>query len=389
MSETPHLFSPIKFRGVTLPCRIVVSPMCQYSSQDGFATDWHLVHLGSRAVGGAALVMTEASAVTPEGRISPQDLGIWSDAHIDGLKRITNFLHRQGSLAGVQLAHAGRKGSTPVPWEAARAVPPSDGGWTNVFAPSAVPFAETYPQPVALDHAGIQGIAKAFADAAKRAQRCGFDVIEIHAAHGYLLHEFLSPISNLRTDQYGGSFANRIRIVLEVVDAVRQVWPQDSPLFVRISATDWIEDPTTGKAADGAASESELGWTLEQSVALSKELRDHGVDLVDCSSGGNLASAKIPLGAGYQTSFAERIRREAQVATGTVGMITDPVQADHIIRTGQADVVLLAREMLRNPYWALSAARELKQTVSWPVQYSRAADGRVPTRVPVNPTDHK
>src|ERR1022692_4347617 len=276
-----HLFAPITLRGVTLPCRIVVSPMCQYSSRDGFATDWHLVHLGSRAVGGAALVMTEASAVTPEGRISPQDLGIWSDAHVEGLRRITDFLHEQGSFAGMQLAHAGRKGSTPPPWEPARVVPPAEGGWTDVFAPSAIPFADHYPLPVALDKAGIQRILRAFADAARRAAACGFDVIELHAAHGYLLHEFLSPISNRRTDEYGGSFANRIRLTMEVIDAVRQVWSEHSPLFVRISATDWLEDPATGKPAEGTAGGAELGWTLEQSIALASELRGHGVDLVD------------------------------------------------------------------------------------------------------------
>jgi len=361
--------------------------MCQYSSRDRFATDWHLVHLGSRAVGGAALVMTEASAVTPEGRISPQDQGIWSDAHVAGLKRITNFLHAHGSFAGVQLAHAGRKGSIAPPWEPARVIPPDEGGWTDVFAPSTLPFSDNYPRPIALDHAGIRRIRAAFADAARRATECGFDVLEIHAAHGYLLHQFLSPLSNHRTDEYGGSFANRIRFLLEVIDAVRQVWRRDSPIFVRISATDWVEDPATGKAAHGAASGADLGWTLEQSVALASQLREHGVDLVDVSSGGNLPSAKIPAGPGCQTAFAERIRREARISTGAVGMIREPAQADHIIRTGQADVVLLAREMLRDPYWPLRAARELKQVISWPVQYSRAADGRVPSRMPVGATN--
>jgi 2,4-dienoyl-CoA reductase-like NADH-dependent reductase (Old Yellow Enzyme family) len=379
-----HLFTPITFRGITLPCRIVVSPMCQYSSRDGFAMDWHLVHLGSRAVGGAALVMTEASAVTPEGRISPQDLGIWSEAHVEGLRRIVNFLHEQGSFAGMQLAHAGRKGSMAVPWETARVIPPAEGGWTDVFAPSAIRFADNYPVPIALDKAGIQRIVRGFADAARRAATCGFDVIELHAAHGYLLHEFLSPISNRRTDEYGGSFENRIRLVIEVADAVRREWPQESPLFVRISATDWLEDPATGKAAEGIASGDELGWTVEQSIALASKLREHGVDLVDVSSGGNVATAKIPVGPGYQAAFAERIRRQARIATGAVGMITDPAQADHIIRSGQADIVLLAREMLRDPYFALSAARELKQVVPWPAQYSRAADGKVPTRSAVD-----
>jgi 2,4-dienoyl-CoA reductase-like NADH-dependent reductase (Old Yellow Enzyme family) len=383
MTNAPHLFAPIALRSIVLPRRIIVSPMCQYSSKDGAASDWHLVHLGSRAVGGAALVMTEASAVTPEGRISPQDLGIWSDDHIDGLKRITAFLHAQGSFAGVQLAHAGRKGSMAPPWETARLIPPSEGGWTNVAAPSAVAFADNYPQPTALDRAGITRIRTAFADAARRALACGFDVIEIHAAHGYLLHQFLSPLSNLRTDAYGGSFDNRIRLTIEVIDGVREVWPEELPVFVRISATDWLEDPATGKAADGVESGADLGWTLEQSIVLAKQFREHGVDLIDVSSGGNVRSAKIPVGPGYQAAFAERIRREAHIATGAVGMITDSAQADHIIRSGQADVVLLARELLRDPYWPLRAARELKQAITWPVQYGRAADGNVPPRLPV------
>lgn len=380
MSTAPHLFAPLSLRSVTLPRRIVVSSMCQYSSDDGFASDWHLVHLGSRAVGGAALVMTEASAVTPEGRISPQDLGIYQDAHIEKLRRITSFLHENGSLAGMQLAHAGRKASTARPWEKARVVPPAEGGWTNVFAPSALTFGENYPQPIAVDRDGIQRIKTAFVEAARRARAAGFDVIELHAAHGYLLHEFLSPISNQRTDEYGGSFANRIRLLIEITDSVRKVWPDDLPIFVRISATDWVEDPSTGKAAEGTPDDAELGWTLEQSIDLASQLRNHGVDLIDVSSGGNLAVAKIPTGPGYQTRFAERIRRESNIATGTVGMITDPVQADHIIRTGQADIVLLAREMLRDPYWALRAARELKQEISWPAQYLRAAEGRAPAR---------
>lgn len=353
--------------------------MCQYSSDNGFASDWHLVHLGSRAVGGAALVMTEASAVTPEGRISPQDLGIYKDAHVEKLKRITSFLHENGSFAGMQLAHAGRKGSTARPWEKARVVPPAEGGWIDVFAPSALTFGENYPQPIALDRDGMQRIKTAFVDAARRAHAAGFDVIELHAAHGYLLHEFLSPISNQRTDEYGGSFANRIRFLIEITDAVRAVWPDSLPIFVRVSATDWVEDPDTGRPGDGKVG-SELGWTLEQSIQLSSKLRDCGVDLIDVSSGGNLAVVKIPVGPGYQTHFAERIRREANISTGTVGMITDPVQADHIIRSGQADVVLLAREMLRDPYWALRAARELKQEISWPAQYLRAAEGRAPAR---------
>jgi len=380
MSNTPHLFSPFVLRGVTLPNRIVVSPMCQYSCTDGFATDWHLVHLGSRAVGGAGLVMSEASAVTREGRISPQDLGIYKDEHIEPLKRITSFLHGQGAYAGMQLAHAGRKGSTPPPWEKTRVIPPAEGGWTFVPAPSAVPFADNYPRPTALDGSGIKSTIEAFAAAARRVLAAGYDVIEIHAAHGYLIHEFLSPTSNLRTDQYGGSFENRIRFLIEVTDAVRHVWPERLPLFVRISATDWLEDPTTGKTEDG----SDPGWTLEQSIALASKLREHGVDLIDVSSGGNVRSASIPVGPGYQTPFAERIKKEAHICTGAVGMITDPAQADHIIRTGQADLVILAREMLREPYWALRAAQELKQPTPWPVQYMRAAEGNPPPRKPVS-----
>jgi 2,4-dienoyl-CoA reductase-like NADH-dependent reductase (Old Yellow Enzyme family) len=384
MSQTPHLFAPLALRGVTLPRRIVVSPMCQYSSKDGFASDWHLVHLGSRAVGGAALVMTEASAVTPEGRISPHDLGIWKDAHIDNLKRITTFLHENGSYSGIQLAHAGRKASTAPPWEKARVIPPSEGGWTDVFAPSALVFAENYAKPIALDHKGIHRITAAFAAAAKRALAAGLDIVELHAAHGYLLHEFLSPLSNHRTDEYGGSFNNRVRFLIEVTDAVREVWPDRLPLFVRISATDWLEDPYTGRAAEGNVTAEELGWTLQQSIELASRLREHGVDLIDVSSGGNLPSVKIPTGPGYQAPFAERIRHEAHIATGTVGMITDAVQADHIIRTGQADLVLLAREMLRDPYFPLKAARELKQEIPWPVQYMRAAEGRPPARKPLS-----
>jgi 2,4-dienoyl-CoA reductase-like NADH-dependent reductase (Old Yellow Enzyme family) len=379
MNNPAHLFAPFALRGLTFPNRIVVSPMCQYSCTDGFATDWHLVHLGSRAVGGAALVMSEASAVTPEGRISPQDLGIYKDEHIQPLERITTFLHGQGTYAGMQLAHAGRKGSTPPPWEKTRAVPPAEGGWTFVPAPSAIAFADDYPQPTALDRNGIKLTIEAFAAAARRALVAGYDVIEIHAAHGYLIHEFLSPISNRRMDEYGGSFENRIRFLIETTDAVRKVWPERLPLLVRVSATDWLEDLKTGTTEDG----SDAGWTLEQSIALASQLREHGVDLIDVSSGGNVRSANIPVGPGYQTGFAEEIRKKSRIATGTVGMITDAAQADHIIRTGQADLVIMAREMLRDPYWPLHAAQELKQSVSWPVQYMRAADGKPPVRKPV------
>lgn len=352
----PHLFESLSIRDVTFPNRIAVSPMCEYSSADGFANDWHLVHLGSRAVGGAGMVITEAAAVTPEGRISPEDLGIWSDEHIEFLSRITRFIHAQGSVAGTQLAHAGRKASTYRPWNGNGAAPVNRGGWENVVAPSAVPFADNYPQPQALTQEGIQQIVQAFARAAGRALTAGFRLIEIHAAHGYLLSEFLSPLANRRTDEYGGIFANRIRALLEVVAAVRGVWPERLPMFVRISSTDWTEG----------------GWTVEESVELAKHLKGAGVDLVDCSSGGNVPPAQIPIGPGYQTPFAERIRREAGIMTGAVGMITDPAQADHIIRTGQADVVLIAREMLRDPYWPLRAARELGYSVPWPVQYLRS-----------------
>jgi len=355
----PDLFSPLKLRGLSLSNRIAVSPMCQYSCQDGFATDWHLVHLGSRAVGGAALVIMEATAVSPEARISPQDHGIWQDAHIAKLLQITDFIHTQGAKAGIQLAHAGRKASTWRPFDDAGdgAVPAAKGGWSNVFAPSAIPFSETYPQPIALDRDGVRKVVDDFAAATRRARLAGFDVIEIHSAHGYLLHEFLSPLSNQRTDSYGGAFENRIQALLEVIEAVRSEWPLDCPVLVRISATDWVEG----------------GWDIEQSVALAGVLKFRSVDLIDCSSGGLVPNAKIPLAPGYQVPFAERIRRETGVPTGAVGMITDAAQADAIIRNGQADMVLLAREMLRDPYWPMHAAEILGQTGSWPVQYMRAA----------------
>lgn len=336
----PHLFEPLKLRDVVLANRIAVSPMCQYSSEQGFANDWHLVHLGSRAVGGAGLVFTEATAVLPEGRISPQDLGIWSDEHIEFLTRIVRFVHEQGSAAGMQLAHAGRKASTYRPWDGLGAVPDAEGGWP-VVGPSVEPFAEGYGVPKALSEDDIQEVIRAFTAAARRACQAGFRVVEIHAAHGYLLHEFLSPASNRRQDRYGGSFENRTRLVREVVAAVRGVWPERCPLFMRISTTDWIAD----------------GWDIEQSIELAHQLKPLGVDLMDCSSGGNVPHAKVPTGPGYQTPFAERIRHEAGIATGAVGLITGPAQADHIIRTGQADLVLLAREMLRDPYWPLRTAR--------------------------------
>jgi 2,4-dienoyl-CoA reductase-like NADH-dependent reductase (Old Yellow Enzyme family) len=364
----PHLFDPLKIRDIQFANRVFVSPMCEYSSTDGYASDWHFVHLGSRAVGGAGLVMTEATAVLPEGRISPQDLGIWKDDHIKALARIVRFIHEQGSVAGMQLAHAGRKASTYRPWEGNGEIAEEAGGWTNVVAPSAVPFAENYPMPHALSVDGIQEVIDAFAAAARRACEAGLRVIEIHAAHGYLIHEFLSPLSNQRTDAYGGPFENRTRILREVVDAVRGVWPEGAPLFVRISATDWVEG----------------GWDLPQSVELCRELKKLGADLIDCSSGGNVASAKIPVGPGYQTPFAEQIRREARIMTGAVGMITSPSQAENIVSAGQADAVMLARELLRDPYWPLRAARELGQPTSWPEQYLRAAPEESRARVPVD-----
>ena len=354
---TARLFSPFKLRSVEFSNRIGVSPMCQYSSQDGFATDWHLVHLGSRAQGGAGLVMLEAAAVTPEGRISPGDLGIWKDEHIPELRRIAEFVHSQGARTGMQLAHAGRKASTASPFAGHGLVLPADGGWQPV-APSAIAFAPTdYAVPTALDHAGITAVVEAFRNAARRALAAGFDFVEVHAAHGYLLHEFLSPLSNLRTDNYGGSFENRIRLVLEVVDAVRSVWPERLPLFVRISATDWAEG----------------GWNPDESVELARLLRDRGVDLMDCSSGGNVADAKIPVAPGYQVGFAARIRREAGIATAAVGLITEPAQANAIIAEGDADFVFLARAELRDPYWALHAAAALGESTTWPKQYLRAA----------------
>jgi len=352
----PHLFDPFRLRDRTFSNRIVVSPMCQYSCTDGLAAEWHLVHLGSRAVGGAALVMTEATAVAAEGRISPWDLGIWRDAHADALGPVVRFVRARGSAAGVQLAHAGIKASTKRPWDGPGTVPPGEGGWQPV-GPTAAPFADGHATPRPLDAADLAAVVRAFADAARRALAAGFDVVEVHAAHGYLLHEFLSPLINRRQDAYGGSFDNRVRLCLEVVEAVRAVWPERQPLFVRLSATDWV---------DG-------GWDVEQSIELARRLRDRGVDLIDCSSGGAAPGAAIPVEPGYQVPFAARIRREAGVATGAVGLITDPRQADDIIRGGDADCVLLAREMLRDPYWPLRAARALGREIAWPAQYLRGA----------------
>jgi 2,4-dienoyl-CoA reductase-like NADH-dependent reductase (Old Yellow Enzyme family) len=350
------LFSPLKIRSVEFANRIGVSPMCEYSSEDGFANDWHLVHLGCRAQGGAGLVMTEASAVLPEGRISPADLGIWKDEHIAMLKRIAAFIHSQGARAGVQLAHAGRKGSMTPPFGPERLVLPEEGGWQPV-GPSGLAFAPHYGVPRALDEQGIAAVVEGFQQAARRALAADFDVVEIHAAHGYLLHEFLSPLANQRTDSYGGNFENRARLVLKVAEAVRGAWPAELPLFVRISAKDW---------ADG-------GWDVDESVKLARRLHGVGVDVVDVSSGGLVADAKIQAGPGYQVPFAARIRREAGIATAAVGLITEPAQADGIIARGEADLVLLARQMLRDPYWPLHAAAALGEETSWPVQYIRAA----------------
>ena len=351
-----NIFDPLSIRGITLQNRIVVSPMCQYSSEDGFANDWHLVHLGSRATGGASLVFTEATAVTPEGRISPEDLGFWKDDHIEFVARIVRFLKSQGTVPGMQLAHAGRKGSTQRPWEGSSKVSVADGGWVPL-APSAVAFSDHYPMPRALLKDEIHGIVDAFAAAARRALEAGFQVLEIHAAHGYLAHEFFSPLSNFREDEYGGSFENRTRIGREIVTAVRKEWPDNLPLFIRISATDWKEG----------------GWDLEQSVELAKQLKPLGVDLVDCSSAGLAVDQKIIARPGFQVPFSERIRRDANVLTGTVGLIETKEQVGEILAKGQADLVLMAREFLRDPYWPLRTARELKQKISWPAQYLRAA----------------
>ena len=350
------LFTPLPLRALTLRNRIGVSPMCQYTSVEGFATDWHLVHLGSFATGGAALVFCEATSVTPEGRISPQDLGIWNDAHIPALRRITDFVRAQGAVAGIQLAHAGRKASTRRQWEGRNAVAPGDGGWSDVMAPSAIPFSLNYPVPRALDSEGIVRVIDAFVSGAQRALQAGFQIAEIHAAHGYLLHQFLSPLSNLRTDEYGGSFANRTRLVIQVCTAVRGVWPDTLPVFVRISATDW---------ADG-------GWTVDESVQLALQLKGIGIDVIDCSSGGLAAHQHIVVSPGYQVPFARRIKHDANIATAAVGLITDAHQAEDIVANGYADIVLLAREMLRNPHWTLQAAHELGVDASWPVQYERA-----------------
>jgi 2,4-dienoyl-CoA reductase-like NADH-dependent reductase (Old Yellow Enzyme family) len=350
-----NLFQLLKIRSIELKNRIVVSPMCQYSSEDGFANDWHLIHLGSRAVGGAALVFSEATAVSPEGRITPHDLGIYKDAHIEFLKRITNFIKQQNAVAGIQLAHAGRKASHHRPWDGSSVLKKNENAWTTE-APSAIPYKDDEPTPHELTKEEIKKIVEDFKQAAIRAKEAGFQIIELHGAHGYLLHEFLSPISNHRIDEYGGSFENRVRFVLEITEAVRKVWKEDLPLFIRISATDWV---------DG-------GWTIEESVELSKILKTKGVDLIDCSSGGNFPGQKVPLVPMYQTPFAERIKKETGIMTGAVGLITTTEQAESIITNGQADLIFLARQLLRKPYFPLHAAHDLGVDIPWAPQYDRA-----------------
>ncbi|HST89262.1 MAG TPA: NADH:flavin oxidoreductase/NADH oxidase, partial [Ktedonobacterales bacterium] len=359
---TPQLFRPFQARGITLRNRLVVSPMCQYSceARDGRATDWHLVHLGALATGGAGIVFVEASAVAARGRISPFDMGIWDDDQIAPLARVARFVRGTGAHVGIQLAHAGRKASVRRPWEGGKPLPAAEGAWP-IIAPSPLPFAPGYQTPEPLTVSQIHDIVASFARAAERALAAGFELIELHAAHGYLLHQFLSPLSNRRDDEYGGSFANRIRLTLEVVRALRRVWPERLPLFVRLSATDWLDDDPTVES-----------WTLRETAELARVLRDEGVDALDCSSGGNAAGVRIPDGPGYQVAFAARIRREAGIPTIAVGRITDPAQADQIIRSGQADLVALARETLRNPHWPLLAAAALKQEIAWPPQYERA-----------------
>ncbi len=351
-----QLFEPLALRDVRLPNRVMVSPMCQYSATpDGFATDWHLVHYGSLAVGGAGLVVFEATAVEARGRISGRDLGIWTDTHAERLVTAVRFVAGQGAVPGIQLAHAGRKASVAPPWEGGRFLLPAEGGWPTV-APSAVPFGHTGPVPRALAAEEIADVVASFRAAAGRAREAGFRVLELHAAHGYLLHQFLSPLANQREDRYGGTFENRIRLVLETVEAIRHEWPERDPLLVRISATDWAEG----------------GWNADESVDLARRLARHGVDLVDCSSGGLVPDAKIPIGPGYQVPFAARVRREAGVPTAAVGMITDPAQAEAILRDGAADLVAVARELLRDPRFPQRAARVLGADLPWPPQYVRA-----------------
>lgn len=335
--------------------RIVVSPMCQYSSTDGFANDWHFVHLGSHAVGGPALVFTEATAVSPEGRISPDDLGIWKDEHVEMLSRIVSFIEKQGAVPGIQLAHAGRKASHHSPWKGGKALTAAEGAW-QTHAPSAIPFKEEEPSPRAMDKKDIAQLIHDFRSAAGRAVKAGFKIIEIHAAHGYLLNEFMSPLSNHRTDEYGGSFENRTRILLEVIHAIREVWTEERPLFIRISATDWVRG----------------GWSEEDSVKLVSAIKDKGVDLVDCSSGGVSHLQKIPVAPLYQVPFAKKIKKETGMLTGAVGLITNAQEGEQILKNQQADLIIMARQLLRDPYFPLHAAKELGADVAWPVQYERA-----------------
>jgi 2,4-dienoyl-CoA reductase-like NADH-dependent reductase (Old Yellow Enzyme family) len=349
------LFSPLKIKDITFRNRIAISPMCQYSANDGFANDWHMVHYGSRAVGGASVVIQEATAVSAEGRISPGDLGLYKEEHIEKLQGITSFIHQHGAVAGIQLAHAGRKASCARPWEGSKQIKPFDGGWTTI-APSDLAFNPDDNAPLALDHEGIEKVIADFKTSAQRALQAGYKLIEIHAAHGYLIHQFLSPLSNHRTDNYGGSFENRIRLLLEIIENVQTVWPQNYPLIVRISATDWAEG----------------GWNADEAVQLSSILKQHGVDLIDCSSGGLVPYAKIPLASGYQVEFAERIKKETGILTGAVGLITDAHQAENILANGQADLILFARASLRDPHFALHAAKLLEDNIEWPLQYLRA-----------------
>ncbi len=349
------LFDALKIRSVNFKNRIAISPMCQYSSVDGFANDWHLVHLGSRAVGGAALIVQEATAVSPKGRISPDDMGLWKDEQIEPLKRITGFIKNHGSVPGIQLAHAGRKASMSSPWKGGHLVTSSDGGW-DTEAPSAIPFSEHYSKPKAMTKEDIHLLRQDFKSAAVRALDAGFEVIEIHGAHGYLINSFLSPLSNHRTDEYGGSFENRIRLLNEIIGDIRSVWPEKFPLFLRISSTDYMEG----------------GWDPDSSVQLARTIKNSGVDLIDCSSGGLMHNVRIPLGPGYQVPFAEKIRKETGMMTGAVGLITKAEQANEIIQSGKADLVFIARESLRNPEFALTAAKELGKEIHWPVQYERA-----------------
>ena len=350
-----HLFSPLRLRELVFKNRIFVSPMCQYSAVDGMPTDWHLVHLGSRAIGGAALVMTEATAVSPEGRISPSDTGIWSGEQAAAFRKIAGFIREHEAVAGIQIAHAGRKASTDVPWRGGKPLVSGNGGWQPV-APSPVPFAEGYVVPREMTEAEMERVREAFVAAARHGREAGFDVIEVHMAHGYLLHEFLSPLTNRRRDAWGGSLENRLRFPLSVARAVREVWPDILPVLVRVSVMDWVEG----------------GWDLPQTIVLARELKKIGIDMVDCSSGGTVPDAKITAGPGFQTPFAAAVRREAGIATGAVGMITEPAQAEQIVSTGMADAVMIGREFLRDPYWPLHAARSLGVDIPWPPQYERA-----------------